>query len=77
MITSVHPAVPPSVMLSPKPLDEIQPNLVCELLTYMGQTGFPFYRLCHAPGVGPWGTEGVQGVKIILFYRTWSCGISN
>ena len=28
-----------SVMLSPpKPLDEIQPNLVCELLTWMGPT---------------------------------------
>ena len=24
-------------MLSPKPLDEIQPNLVCELLTWMGR----------------------------------------
>ena len=24
-------------MLSPKPLDEIQPNLVCELLTRMGR----------------------------------------
>ena len=31
---SVHPSVHLSVMLSPpKPLDEIQPNLVCELLT--------------------------------------------
>ena len=31
---SVCPSVRPSVMLSPpKPLDEIQPNLVCELLT--------------------------------------------
>ena len=38
VIASVRPSiclsVPPSVMLSPpKPLDEIQPNLVCELLT--------------------------------------------
>ena len=31
---SVRPSVRVSVMLSPpKPLDEIQPNLVCELLT--------------------------------------------
>ena len=30
---SVRPSVRLSVMLSPKPLDEIQPNLVCELLT--------------------------------------------
>ena len=31
---SLHPSVRSSVMLSlPKPLDEIQPNLVCELLT--------------------------------------------
>ena len=31
---SVCPSVHPSVTLSPpKPLDEIQPNLVCELLT--------------------------------------------
>ena len=31
---SVRLSVRPSVMLSPpKPLDEIQPNLVCELLT--------------------------------------------
>ena len=94
-------------MLSPKPMDQIQPNLVCKLLTWMGramakkfgsrplgrgqkvkylilitksiskifiqsfvcvltneryktfQTGFSFYCLDHAPGVGfgagvPW-----------------------
>ena len=34
VIASVHPSVPPSVMLSPpKPMDKIQPNLVCELHT--------------------------------------------
>ena len=34
VIASVRPSVCPSVMPSPpKPLDEIQPNLVCELLT--------------------------------------------
>ena len=34
MPPSVRPSVRPSVMLSPpKPLDKIQPNLVCELLT--------------------------------------------
>ena len=34
VIASVRPSVCPFVMLSPpKPLDEIQPNLVCELLT--------------------------------------------
>ena len=33
VIVSVRPFFSLSIMLSPKPLDEIQPNLVCELLT--------------------------------------------
>ena len=34
---SVHLSICPSVTLPPpKPLEEIQPNLVCELLTWMG-----------------------------------------
>ena len=126
---SVCPSVLLSVMLShPKPLDKIQPNLVCELLTWMGratsnfflapppgalgrgqkvkyhlnsitksiskifipnsvcvltkeryktyQTGFSFWPLGHAPGVGLWGTGGCQGGKKKNF-QTWSCGISN
>ena len=49
-------SVRPSVMLSPpKPLDEIQPNLVCELFTWMGRATHFF---CHAP----WGPgEGSNG----------------
>ena len=117
---SVRPSVRLSVMLSPpKPLDEIQPNLVCELLTWMVratsnfflapppgalgrgqkvkyhlisiiksisqifipnfvcvltneryktyQTGFSFWPLGHAPGVGLWGAGGAQGVKKFFF----------
>ena len=42
------------------------PNFVCVLTnerykTY--QTGFLFCPLGHAPGVGPLGTGGTQGVK--------------
>ena len=48
----LSPSVRPSVMLSPpKPLDEIQPNLVCELLTWMGRsTSNLFWPL--GPGEG-------------------------
>ena len=43
---------PPSIRLSPpKPLDEIQPNLVCELLTWMG----PATALFFAPPPGALG----------------------
>ena len=40
------------------------PNFVCvhtneRYKTY--QTGFLFYRLGNAPGVGVWGTGGAQG----------------
>ena len=42
-ITSMRPSVCPSITLSPpKPLDEIQPNLVCELLTWIGRTAAHF-----------------------------------
>ena len=47
---SVCPSVRPSVTLSPpKPLDEIQPNLVCELLTWRGCTTAHFL-LVPPPG---------------------------
>ena len=45
---SARPSVPLSVRLSatlspPKPLDEIQPNLVCVLLTRMGRATAHFF----------------------------------
>ena len=57
---------PPSVTLSPpKPLDEILPNLVCELLTWMGCATAHFF------GPAPWGPgEGPKGqisLNIIKF----------
>ena len=46
-------------MLSlPKPLDEIQPNLVCELLTFMERVSANFFF-----GLAPWGS-GVRGQKV-------------
>ena len=42
------------------------PNFVCVLTNErykLYQTGFSFPRLCHAPGVGLWGTGGAQGYK--------------
>ena len=48
---SVCSSVRPSVMLSPpKPLDEIQPNLVCELLTWIGCAAAHFF-LAPPPGI--------------------------
>ena len=50
------------------------PNFVCVLTNERyktHQTGFLFCRLCHAPGVGLWGAQGVN------FFKTWSCGIFN
>ena len=48
------------------------PNFVC-VLTYERyktyQTGFLFFRLGHAPGVGLWGTGGTQGVKQFFFFE--------
>ena len=51
------PSVRPSVTLSsPKPIDEILPNLVCELLTYMGHATAQIF------GPAPWGPgEGPNG----------------
>ena len=52
-----------SVMLSPpKPVDEIQPNSVCELLTWMGSAKAIFLCVC---GPDPWG--GVKRSNIINF----------
>ena len=61
------PSVRPSVTLSPpKPLDEIQPNLVCELLTWIGCATAHFFF-----GPAPWGPgEGPKGqisLNIIKF----------
>ena len=51
-------------MLSPpKPLDEIQPNLVCELLTWIGRTAAHFL----APPLGPWG--GAKSSNIITYHK--------
>ena len=57
ILPSVFPSVRPFVMLSPpKPLGEIQPNLVCELLTCMGRATSNFF------GPAPWGPgEGSKG----------------
>ena len=51
------PAVRPTVMLSPpKPLYRIQPNLVCELLAWMGCATVKKNCLAHwSPGEGPKG----------------------
>ena len=52
-----------SIMLSPpKPLDEIQPNLVCELLTCMGHATT---KIFWPRPLGPWG--GVKRSNIIKF----------
>ena len=48
-------------MLSPKPLDEIQPNLVCELLTCMGRATANCYWL-HP--LGPW-----EGSKVRISFN--------
>ena len=52
------------------------PNLVCVLTnkrytTY--QMGFLFCGLGHVPGVGLWGAGGAY---VVIFFQTWSCGIS-
>ena len=53
----LRPSVCPPVTLShPKPLDEIKPNLVCELPTWMGHAKSTFF------GPAPWGPgEGSKG----------------
>ena len=57
VITFLRLSVCPSVMLSPpKPLDEIQPNLVCKLLTWMGRATAIFF--CPAPWVPGEGSKG-------------------
>ena len=54
-----------SVMLSlPKPLEEIQPNLVCELLTWMGRP------TSNCFGRAPWGPgEGSKGQIFNFNYK--------
>ena len=59
----LRPSVRPSVTLSPpKPLDEIQPNLVCELLTWIGCAMAHFF---WPRPLGPWG--GAKRSNIIKF----------
>ena len=60
---SVRLSVRPSVTLSPpKPLDEIQPNLVCGLLTWMGCATAHFF---WPRPLGPWG--GAKRSNIITY----------
>ena len=49
----------------PKPLDKIQPNLVCELLTWMGCATAHFF--CHAPWGPGEGPKGQISLNIINF----------
>ena len=82
---SVCPSLCLSVKLSPpKPLDEILPNLVCELLTWMGRATAHFF------GPAPWeGPKGQISLNIIKFqlqsqfqrffnqrYKTYQTGFS-
>ena len=63
---SVCPSICPSAMLSPpKPLDEIQPNLVCELLSCMGRATAIFF------GPATWGPgKGSKGqISFIFNYK--------
>ena len=58
----VCPSVCLSVMLSPpKPLDEIQPNFVCELFTWMGRATAHFLPVPLGPA------EGQKRSNIIKF----------
>ena len=50
-----------TVTLSPKPLDKIQPNLVCELLTWI-ECAIAKHNLAWGPG--PWG--GQIGLSVRL-----------
>ena len=57
----------PYIMLSPpKPLDEIQPNLVCELLTWMGRATAIFFLPPPPPPPPP--GEGSIG-QILFNYK--------
>ena len=57
VFSSVCLSVRPPVITSPhKPLDEIQPNLVCELLTWMGHAAVHF-------GPAPWALGTGQKIK--------------
>ena len=60
----LRPSVRPSITLSPpKPLEEIQPNLVCELLIWMGcATAYFFWPR----PLGPWG--GAKSSNIIKYH---------
>ena len=54
-------SIRPSVMISvPKPLGEIQPNLVCELLTRLGRATAIF-------GPAPWGPG--EGSKVQISFN--------
>ena len=70
VIASVRLSVRPSAMLSPpKPLDEIQPNLMCELLTWMGRATS---NICLAPPPGALG----RGQKVKYHFISITKSIS-
>ena len=52
-----------------------RPNFVCVLTNKRYKTGFLFWRLGHAPGVGIGGSRGAQLKK--KFVRRWLWCISN
>ena len=68
----LRPSIRPSVTLSPpKSLEEIQPNSVCELLTWMGCATAHFF------GPDPWGPgEGPKGSNIIEYHFSIKKSIS-
>ena len=77
----IHPSIRPSVTLSPpKLLDEIQPNLMSELLTWMGHATAQFLG---ARPLGPWGGAKLGywgwGIKDIFpkFNQIWCPNLSN
>ena len=58
------------MLYPPKPLDQIQPNLVCENFTHM-------YGVCNGKkmfGPAPWGP--VKGQKVKYYYITITKSIS-
>ena len=68
-------SVRPSVTLSPpKLLNEIQPNLVCELLTRMGcATARFFWPAPWGPGEGPKGQLSLNIIKFQLLSQFQRC----
>ena len=72
LILHSPPSVRPSVSLSPpKPLDEIHPNLVCELLTWMGCATANFF------GPAPWGPGEWPKGQFQRFFNQTLCVFSH